>query len=263
MKLPAHLLLTLSLAIGFSSNSSAQNNVTLAAVYGESEPYYSSSLPGYGYYGRIVSAAFEQSGYAVHFHTDNWSRAIRDTAEANYDILAGGWATESRKQTFLISDPYAFNRIVFIKQRDSRIQTVDMSNPLGLRFALVRNSYTAELVTTPNASDTILVADSAAVLRMVQRGRVDLGALEEKTALSLIRDYFSGDGPVLDFLPEPAADAATSIMVSRQHPEGPAIIEAFNEGLRRLIESGEYAKLLEGSGLEGTMINRSGAALQN
>ena len=143
MKLLAHLLLTLSLSLslstGISASSTEQNNIALAAVFGESEPYYSSSLPGYGYYGRIVSAAFEQSGYAVHFHTDNWSRAIRDTAEANYDILAGGWATESRKQTFLISDPYAFNRIVFIKQKDSAVQSVDMSNPRGLRFALVLN----------------------------------------------------------------------------------------------------------------------------
>lgn len=258
MKLLNRLLLTCFFVHGVLATASAQSTMTLAAVYGESEPYYSSSLPGYGYYGRIVSAAFEASGYKVDFHTDNWSRAIRDTAEARYDVLAGGWSTEARKEVFLISTPYALNRIIFIKRKGASIQTIDLANPKGLRFSLVRNSYTSELIVTPDPLDTLLVADSMTVLRMVMRQRVDVGALEERTAISLIKNHFSENGEeTLDLLPQTAANAATSIMVSKQHPNAEIIVDAFNKGLRRLVESGEYAKLLEGSGLEATMIDHA------
>ncbi len=257
MKLLNRLLLTCFFVLGILATASAQSTMPLAAVYGESEPYYSSSLPGYGYYGRIVSAAFAASGYSVDFHTDNWSRAIRDTAEARYDVLAGGWSTEARKEVFLISNPYALNRIVFIKRKDASIQKIDLADPKGLRFSLVRNSYTSELIVTPDPLDTLLVADSMTVLRMVLRQRVDVGALEERTAISLIKNHFSDNGETLDLLPQTAAEAATSIMVSRQHPNAERIVNAFNEGLKRLMESGEYAKLLKGSGLETTMIDHA------
>lgn len=254
MKSLARLLLFIGLFHSLQFPALAQHSVTLTAVYGESEPYYSSSLPGYGYYGRIVAAAFAESGYAVDFHTENWNRAIRDTAEANYDLLAGGWSTDARKEIFLISDPYAVNRIVFIKRKDSPIQSVDVANPQDLRFALVRNSYTSELIVTSDPTDTLLVANSVTVLRMIQRKRVDLGALEERNALGLIKSYFSDSGDLLELLPKPAAEAATSIMVSKRNPIGPEIINAFNTGLKRLVESGMYAEILAGSGLDATMI---------
>ena len=261
MRLLLRLLLSFGLALYLPFSANAQNSLKLKAVYGESETYYfSNHLPDYGFYSRIVSAAFAQSGYSVNFQADNWKRAIRDTAATNYDLLAGGWSTKARKEIFLISDPYAFNRMAFVKRSDNAIPSIDAANPGTTRFALVRDSYQAELVKSPNV---ILVADSTAVIRLILYGRVDVGVIEERTAIGLIDRYSEDKEHVLTLMPEPAAKAATSIMVSKQHPQGPEIIAAFNEGLRHLIESGEYAKLLEGSGLEGTMINRSGAALQN
>ena len=222
----------------------------LTVVSGLTPPYYGSDLPGFGHYAVIVRTAFERSGYQVTFHEENWSRVFQDTAATRYDVAANVWFSQERLTRFRFSRPYARNRVMFVKHRDNPVTYADLESAKQYRLAAVRGSIIARSF----PFQAFYVNDDVAVARMILRKRVDLGALEEITAPILLKEHFPDAYDRFTFLIEPAEVNESHIMISRAHPNGEALISAFNRGLDTMIADGSYARLLTEAGLEKAML---------
>ncbi len=234
-----------------------QPQKVISIVNEEALPYYGESLPGYGVYAQIVEAAFGASGYAVEFHTDNWSRAMRDTERYQYDAIAAVWPTEDRARRFYYSLPYSENRMMIFKRADNPVTKINLNSPQNVRIGLVRDSWIANVIGQNEQLDTLFVPDDLTVARLVLRGRVDFGALEEVATKSFFAENFPQEHQSFEILPEPAAINPTTIMISKNHPDASTLIDAFNAGLAVIIKNGRYREIFETGGLAETMVSRA------
>ena len=236
------------------ASGQAEEKDVISIVNEEAAPYYGEFLPGYGVYAQVVEAAFNASGYKVRFHTDNWSRAMRDTERYQYDAIAAAWPTENRALRFHYSTPYSENRMMIFKRADNPVTKINLDSPQSVRIGLVRDSWIANVIGKNRQLDTLFVADDLTVARLVLRGRVDFGALEEVATKSFFSEHFPQEYKSFEILPEPAAINPTTIMISKNHPNATVLLDAFNAGLETIIRNGKYREIFEAGNIAETMI---------
>ncbi len=242
------LILLPSIAVTQSVETAEQKQITV--VSGPTPPYYGQALPEFGHYAAVIRAAFEQSGYQVSFHEENWSRVFQDTEASRYDVAANAWFNKDRAKRFIFSKPYAQNRVLFLKHKDNPIISRDLDQAEEYRLAIVRGSVIAR----DFPFQIFHVNDDIAVARMVLRRRVDLGALEENTAAILLPKYFPNDHEKFAFLEKPAGAHQSHIITSKSHENGAEIIAAFDRGLNIIMKNGTYGRLLKEADLEKAIV---------
>ena len=89
----------------------------LTAGQNDWPPFFSKARTDQGIAIALVREIFAKSGYQVEFNDTPWSRAIATVKSGQMDILPGVWDNAERKQYLIYSEPYLYNRIVFIKRK--------------------------------------------------------------------------------------------------------------------------------------------------
>lgn len=239
------LLIGLILTSFFSGTLKANTETcTLALTGEESPPYLSRSAENNGAMAEVVRAAFQASNCAVTFNIRSWARAIADTKQGVQDALIGAAWSEERNLAFLYSSPYYSRPLLLLKKKSLTLNWSKVTDLHAYTFAIVRDSFFSMAFNESQKLGVIRVADDISVIRLVLNDRISLGVIEEKVARSLIARHFPAKAHLLDFSPKPLATNNTHLIVSREHPNGAKIIQAFNDGLAAIKANGLYGQIL-------------------
>lgn len=252
-KASLHVSLALVLAM-LSEPLSAWQKKSLALVGAEIPPYISRYIAHYGPYAELVQAALKRGGFETTMSTMQWSQALQEVEHTTFDALIGAAYSPTRARLFYYSEPYTTNRISFLKKKSLEVSWTNIGDLSPYKFAAIQDGFVSKAFGDSSGLDVEFVSDSAAVVRMVTSNHVDLGAVEEVLARSILEKHFPISKDNYDFVAKPASITEIHIIVSRRNPLAKEIIGAFNRGLAAMIADGSYHKKMKQYGLQRAVI---------
>jgi len=225
----------------------------LKLTTGELPPYASEQAPDQGIALDIVRRAFAASGYEVSYVFKPWMRSLEEAREGTYDGTAHWGRNPQRDVGFLISDSILTEQWVFVYRDDvaatANFEWKKLDDLATLRVGAVRfNSYTPQFWELQK-SGTLKVEfakDELTNLRLLLGGRVDVVPMERNTACFLMKTQFTPSEVVhLRAHPRLLTDQFTThLMLSQKLPQSAQRMKAFNQGLRAVKKSSQYAERL-------------------
>lgn len=247
-------LLLVSASIAPFANARAE---TLRLVSGELPPYASEHEPDQGIALDIVRKAFAQFGYEVTYTFKPWMRSLEEARDGKWDGTAHWGKNPARDVGFLISDSILTEQWVFVYREGApatpRFDWKSFSDLAGLRIGAVQfNTYTPEFWELQKAG-TIKVEfapDDLANLRRLVAGRVDVVPMERNMACFLMKAHFAA-AEVASLRAHPKLltnQFTTHLMLSEKLPQSAERMKAFNQGLRLVQKSSQYAEKLQQPG---------------
>lgn len=235
--------------LGVAGHGAATSAPPVRIATGELPPYATAARPDQGIALNIVRRAYESVGYTVQFTFLPWSRAQLETQQGLWDASAHWGASAERRAKFLLSDNLLTEQWQMLHLRDLKFDWQQGSDLRAYTLGLVRDyTYTPELWAEVRAGRQRFEQPSNDVsgLRMLLAGRVDVLPLERHVACDLMAKHLSpSERARLMMHPRLMTDSFTThVIFPPQKPGSEALRQAFNRGLQKLKDSGEYKRLL-------------------
>ncbi|MFQ6371172.1 substrate-binding periplasmic protein [Shewanella sp. YIC-542] len=215
---------------------------SVASVTNDAWPPFVSADGNSGLALEIIATALASQGVHLQVIIKPWARAIKDVADGKTDLLLAAWHSPDRQQQLLFSNPYLQNRLRFIKRSDDPFEYRDLASLKGKRIGVIRDySYTGAFA---DSHDFIREPHQnlRGNLRMLAAKRLDL-TLEDEIVASYhfyqlkLADHYQFTGP-------PLTVQNLYIAAGRNNPDGKVLIDAFNDGLKLMMEDGRYEQIL-------------------
>ena len=182
----------------------------------------------------------EKLGVKATFVEGEWDGLLAGLDAGRYDIMVNGVdITEERQLKYDFSTPYAYNRTaVIVKSDDDSIQS--MEDLKGKKTANTISSTYAEVAEKYGATVTG-VDDLEQTFELLLSGRIDATLNAEVT----FNDYRKAhpDAPIKVATLDP--DATQVAIPMRKGAETASLLEAVNQALKELSDSGELTRLSE------------------
>lgn len=228
------------------------SNLLLAAplrlVSGEDyAPYADSALPNGGMLSEVVVTALHNTGYQPSLAWQPWKRGYQATLKGSYDATYPYLKSAEREAEFLYSEPlYEVTQRVFTR-RGMMIEPDDLQRFIGKRLCYplgwlppaalkplleqnqVQRHEPPDLLTCAKllalGRDDFFVSDSLLGQQAIQLSGLDPAEFESSTAV--------------------VSKHSLHFIVPRNHPRAIQLIDDFNRGLRQLVASGEYQRIIQ------------------
>ena len=226
----------------------ARAGETVVLTSGEWPPFFSESLPNGGKGNQVVVESFELADLSVQFLYMPWMRAL-ETARYGPAMGSSGWLrTPDRELLFLFSDPIFTSRRVFFHRVDKPFDWQTFDDIKSLRVAVSLGSadeFSFEKVLRDGGGKIDLAHSYASGMRKLAAGRVDVYACNLDVGLHVLKYHVSaGEAEQITYHSRSIFEETNHLIISRRLPDAAAIMARFNEGLRRLKESGRYGVIL-------------------
>jgi polar amino acid transport system substrate-binding protein len=213
---------------------------------GEWPPFYSASLSGGGFANRVISESFALEGISVDFLFLPWRRAW-SMADHGPPVGSAGWLPmEERKRRFVFSDPVFTSDRVFFHRRDVPFNWRTLEDVRDLRVVITLGS--AEEVPLEDAmaggrGKLNVAANYEAGMKMLIAGRVDVYACNKAVGLFILANRIPAGADQVVYTPRPIFTETNHLILSRRLPYAEALMARFNQGLRKLRQSGRYDQI--------------------
>lgn len=234
------VLVWMALAMLLQSPAQARKLVLAATEY---PPYYSESLPQGGPVAELTLTALRKAGHEVELRFMPWARALKLGEQGLVDGLVGVWHSPERERQFFYSDPVVHNRIVLCRHGEGgpqRFTGFDALRPY--RVGVVRG-YADPKGLGHAGVRTEAVTDDLQNLRKLAAGHVDLVLIDSRVERFLSQKHLGTAAGSISCLEPAVQEHPQYLVVPRGVADGAAVVKAFNEQLKRLRRSGEFAEI--------------------
>jgi polar amino acid transport system substrate-binding protein len=215
------------------------------------KPYSGRDLPDYGFTSEIVTKAFARGGYTAQFSFMPWKRARRETEAGRIDVLSPAYFSAERTRIYAVSEPYSSSTVVFCTKKDKIITYNKLADLKPYKIGVV----TGYLNSPEFDRADYLQKDPAPAdlpnLKKLLKGRVDIIVIDKFAAIDLLTNNpdLKATADDIAFLDPPVAVHPIHILISKNAPEFAQKLEAFNRGLKEIIEDGTVEKIIKKHGL--------------
>lgn len=208
------------------------------------QPYFADELPHHGMVGEIITQAYQSSGFTVQFMQVPWPRAMKWIAIGKADAAATAYYTPARAKLFQFSQPYMTSPVVIFKKKNDFIQWESIRDLMGYDIGIISgNSYSLSFDTADELQKHIFY-DETQLLKVLVKGRVDMVLLDKYVGAYLLSKKLPEYLELIDVAPRPLAVNPLHLLFSRQSDNVDAKLEAFNNGLNKIRDNGELARIL-------------------
>lgn len=208
-------------------------------------PFAADYLPDNGLGPFLVARVFEAGGKAVTSHFRPWKRAYRETLQSKYDAILPYTETPERKRDFLFSKPvFRVHGFVYVRS-DSPINAESLEELKGYTYCNPLGFADGRAVAQMEVEGHITRLSPASLencFKMLVAGRVDFIKTNPHVAhyMANQHDLSTDDIRALTFIVE---TETLHVMIPRTHANGKALIQAFNQALTRMEETGQTREL--------------------
>ncbi len=212
----------------------------------EAPPFASESLPGGGVMCRIVAEAFSRHGIAVSIRWYPVKRAYRNVKEGHADASLGWMKNPDRERAVIFSDePLAASSIVCFFRKGKSFDWRSIDDFKGLRIgakvgALAYGNSFLEAERTGELRVHRVPTDEQN-LRKLLSGRIDVMLGSPILIQTLLRTRFTPEQQAqIVAHPKPLSEQRFYAIFNKRL--SPRSIEAFNDEIRQLRESGQFSQ---------------------
>lgn len=243
------------IAIVIASSGIAVSAQTVYLNVGEWEPYTGAVLDKGGMATEIVTAAYEAVGIKAEIGYVPWKRAEADVASGKVFASFPFQTTREREEIYRFSD-VMFTSSFAIAYKKGSVASRNFAYSSITDFKGYRIGMTAgtEAVKTPLEKAGAIVEESQTqdqLVKKLEQERLDF-IIDDRTVIrSAINALYQGSAQDLfGFIDKPFGKPASfRLMASKARPDSAALVEKFNEGLKKIRSNGSYDDILSRYGL--------------
>lgn len=219
----------------------------VALVTGEWAPYTSQSMDGKGFFVEIVDAVFKQMKATYSLSFVPWARAEEMVKNGDAFACLPYTVTDERKAVYDFSDIVAKSTGRFFAIKGGRVPAAFAWNTYadlkpytigGVWGYWFEDSFKSAGLRVDNADKD----DSNA--KKLSAMRIDLWPTDELVGWQLIKSVDPQNLGNYFTLAKPLNESALCLMVSRNYPQGAAILAKFNTALDAIKKNGVYKAIL-------------------
>lgn len=230
----------------FASAHAAEVELKLATGT-DYAPYTDPTLPGGGVITQLVEHVFAEAGYDITQEYFPWKRSYQRTLNLQNDATFPFAKDEKREAEFLFSRPINQINIRFYEYRATAVDIKTLDDMKGMTYCQPLGYMTEpeliELIDLGKLS-RFEATDMLSCFKVLGLGRVDFVVANDYVAWKSAQAAYGADG--FDFIKpakEPLRTAYEHLIISRNHPNGAALIKSFNEAYDRLLADGTLQKI--------------------
>lgn len=214
---------------------------------GDWVPYLDQNQADGGALGRLVQVVFQSVGYRVEIYFHPWDRNLLLLQQGSLDAVMPYICTQARQQISVCSDEVLRGEVVLFHHVDRPFdwQQVEDLRPLRIGTALGYSYgplFDAAVqagklqVQQANKEDTNF--------RLLLLGRIDVHPQDRAVGYAMLRRLFSADEQVLiTHHPRELNREPLHLLFHKDSARGLELLKLFNQGLQRLVETGELQEL--------------------
>jgi len=225
-----------------SSSSGAKKSFVI--VTEEYPPFIGARLRDNGWTMAVARAILQPAGYDVSLELVPWSRAVKCSKSGRCDGLYLAFYTKERTQWYVFSDPIGEVRTGFYKLKSRDISFTELADLRGYLIGMTRDAaISPEFDRADYLSKQEVEDDSVNVLKLL-KGRVDLVATPEAVFRHLIVTSLAPEHhDKFEFMSPYLSVQNLHMAISRKSPDYEQKLRDFNQGLKRIMADGTYAKI--------------------
>lgn len=204
-------------------------------------PFSSPRLQEGGTLVALSRAALEQHGHSLIVDYMPWARVVLAIKRGDYDGALPLWPTDLVGLDLRPSRPLAYSEMGFFIRRDSTLLGLPLEDLKGLRVGIVRGyAYPKRLLSGVIPEEA---ASDISNLRKLAAKRFDLVLLEREVGLHLLHEEpLLGQQVIWQGRLHERIPLLVGLRPARNGGED--LIEQFDDGLKQLLASGEYLRIL-------------------
>ncbi len=231
--------------------AAAQTSKTIRLTNGEWQPYLSKDTPHYGFASHIVTEAFALVGIEVEYGFFPWKRSFKIAKEGTWDGSVVWVDSDERREHFLYSDAVVPSTYRFFHLKSTDFDWNSYEDLKDLRIGgTLEYSYGKSFDAAEEAGviRTHRAPNDETNLKKLLKGRIEVFPGEVMVTYAQIRDTFSEeDAALFTHHPKAINEDPLYLLLSKKVAGNEAMRDLFNEGLKRLKESGRYDQIIAGA----------------
>ena len=217
----------------------------LRLVTGEFIPFTGENLADGGISTRIVKAAFNEAGFnEIDIQFKPWSRGYRLTLTTDFAATYPYAWSQQRAKLFLYSAPINIDSLSWFSRADNAQAMMGAWHNLSICIPFGWNTAHADKVIAQYKMRLFQPRGIEQCLLMLDKKRVDMIPMNDRVVFETSNRLFGTPYQFRPLLQHKQSDTFY-LLVSRHHPRGKELIDAFNSGLAALRADGRYDKLLQ------------------
>jgi len=221
---------------------------TIRLTNGEWQPFLSKDAPHHGFASHIVTEAFALVGVEVEYGFFPWKRSFKLAKEGTWDGSVVWVDSDERREHFLYSDAVVPSKFAFFHLKGSDFDWNSYEELRGIRIGgTLGYAYSEEFDAAEKAGiiKTNRAPSDEIGLKKLLKGRIEAFPGEVMVTYAQIRDTFSQeDAALFTHHPKAINEDPMYLLLSKKVAGNDAMRDLFNEGLKRLKESGRYDRII-------------------
>lgn len=229
-----------------SLNAQAADIVKLNTL--DWEPYIGEKMDGNGFVAALVREAFTASGYTVEFTFQPWVRAKATAKDGKADGCLPEYYLQEDQADFLISEPFPGGPLGFMKRKADNIAFSKLEDLKSLKIGVVRGYVNTEDFDKADYLQKEESNDDITNLRKLLAGRLDLVVIDKFVGLYLIQQEIPDKVGEIEFVSPALEEKTLHVLISKKTANADAKMQAFNDGLKKMRDSGRLDELMKNNG---------------
>jgi ABC-type amino acid transport substrate-binding protein len=227
----------------------ARAELRVTAVAEPWQPYMGPDLPQQGFLVELTQEALARSGYKLDVKFVPWARALLLVKTGEATALLGAYHTSEREEFLAFSDPVTSVQDVLFARKDSAISYRSLEDLEKYKICVVRGAAHGKEFDEARMLHKEQVSNREMCIKMLMAARVDLIVGPEDVTTYILRTSYPDYYPQITALQPPVQTNALYVGFSRNVPDYPLLVAAFNDGLRKLRDDGTLARLAKKHGI--------------
>ncbi|MBN2164583.1 MAG: transporter substrate-binding domain-containing protein [Pontiellaceae bacterium] len=216
----------------------------------EWEPYVGKSLVDNGFIVEITREAFKRSGYEVELTFLPWKRALSMVENGSMDGCFPSYHIKERENIYLYTENMGMSEIVLFKKAEKNITFNALEDLKPYTIGVVGGYGNSPEFDAADYLKKQEVTEDILNFQKLKAGRLDLVVADKYFGLEVLNKKMPEMIGKIDILPKPINKNGLVIGVSKKIPNGAAIVEAFNKGMKEIKADGTYDKIMEKHGFK-------------
>ncbi len=196
-------------------------------------PYVGEKLEYYGIFSKKTKEVFTKMGYEQDITFMSWKRVLFEVEQGNYDVAFPAYYSAERAKKYIISDKVMNTPLVFLKNKNSKIQYKTLEDLKSYKIGIVRGYINTKEFDNSNYLNKIVGSSDLQNLRLLAKNRLDLVVIDKIVAQGLIQKHKEFENK-FNFIKKALDDKPLYLLFSRKNKQSLFYAKEFNKILKEI-----------------------------